>query len=88
MSTTRLQEVQICFGKGKQTDIATAQAAAVMWRFTKLNAALGKLTGRGVLTEHDGVRDTPTRHARIAITYPRFHAEPGIGRSTPKGEST
>ena len=40
MSTTRLQEVLVCFGKGKQTDIATAQAAAAMWRFTKLNAAL------------------------------------------------
>ena len=26
MSTTRLQEVLICFGKQKQTDIATAQA--------------------------------------------------------------
>ncbi len=40
MSTTRLQEVLICFGKKKQTDIATAQAAADMWRFTKLNASL------------------------------------------------
>jgi len=40
MSTTRLQEVLICFGKGKQVDISTAQAAAAMWRFTKLNASL------------------------------------------------
>jgi hypothetical protein len=40
MSTTRLQEIQICFGKGKQTDIATAQAAASMWQLRKLNAAL------------------------------------------------
>src|SRR5512133_1527342 len=40
MSTTRLQEVLVCFGKKKQTDIATAQAAADMWRFSKLNAAL------------------------------------------------
>ena len=40
MSTTRLQEVLVCFGKGKQTDIATAQLAAAMWRFNKLNAAL------------------------------------------------
>ncbi len=40
MSTTRLQEVLVCFGKGKQTDIVTAQAAAAMWRFNKLNAAL------------------------------------------------
>jgi hypothetical protein len=30
----------VCFGKGKQTDIATAQAAGVMWRMNKLNAAL------------------------------------------------
>src|SRR3974377_433649 len=40
MSTTRLQEVLVCFGKKKQADIATAQAAADMWRFSKLNAAL------------------------------------------------
>ena len=40
MSTTRLQEIQICFGKGKQTDIATAQTAANMWQLRKLNAAL------------------------------------------------
>ena len=40
MSTTRLQEVLVCFGKKKQTDIATAQVAADMWRFSKLNAAL------------------------------------------------
>ena len=40
MSTTRLQEVLICFGKKKQADISTASAAADMWRFTKLNAAL------------------------------------------------
>jgi len=40
MSTTRLQEVLICFGKKKQADIATAQAAADMWRFSKINASL------------------------------------------------
>jgi hypothetical protein len=40
MSTTRLQEVLIAFGKGKQTDIATAQGAAALWRFSKLNGAL------------------------------------------------
>src|SRR5579885_2585290 len=40
MSTTRLQEVLICFGKQKQTDIATANTGADMWRFGKLNAAL------------------------------------------------
>jgi hypothetical protein len=40
MSTTRLQEVQICFGLGKQTDIATANLVAAMWRLKKLNAQL------------------------------------------------
>ena len=40
MSTTRLQEVLICFGKRKQTDIATANLVAAMWRLKKLNAAL------------------------------------------------
>ena len=40
MSTTRLQEVLICFGRKKQADISTASAAADMWRFTKLNASL------------------------------------------------
>jgi len=28
MSTTRLQEILICFGKEKQTDIATANSQA------------------------------------------------------------
>ncbi len=40
MSTTRLQEVQICFGFGKQTNIATANLVAAMWRLKKLNAQL------------------------------------------------
>jgi hypothetical protein len=40
MSATRLQEILVCFGKGKQTDIITAQTADVMWRMNKLNAAL------------------------------------------------
>ncbi|MCX6629016.1 MAG: hypothetical protein NTW28_15470 [Candidatus Solibacter sp.] len=40
MSTTRLQEVLICFGFGKQTDIATANLVATMWRLRKLNAQL------------------------------------------------
>src|SRR5579885_2874135 len=40
MSTTRLQEVLICFGKQKQIDIVTANTGAEMWRFGKLNAAL------------------------------------------------
>ena len=40
MSTSRLQEVLICFGKQKQTDIATASSAVQMWQLRKLNAAL------------------------------------------------
>ncbi len=40
MSTSRLQEVLICFGKQKQTDIATANSAVQMWQLRKLNAAL------------------------------------------------
>ena len=40
MSSTRLQEVQICFGFGKQADIATANLVAAMWRLKKLNAQL------------------------------------------------
>ena len=40
MSTSRLQEVLICFGKQKQTDIATANTAGQMWQLRKLNAAL------------------------------------------------
>lgn len=40
MSTSRLQEVLICFGKQKQTDIATAKSAGQMWQLRKLNAAL------------------------------------------------
>ena len=40
MSTTRMQEVLIGFGKGKQTDIATANLVANVWQLRKLNAAL------------------------------------------------
>jgi hypothetical protein len=40
MPTTRLQEVLVCFGKQKQTDIATANTGAQMWRFGKLDAAV------------------------------------------------
>lgn len=40
MSTTRLQELQICFGKQKQADIATANTAVQIWQLRKLNAAL------------------------------------------------
>jgi hypothetical protein len=40
MSTTRLQELQICLGKQKQTDIQTANTAVQMWQLRKLNAQL------------------------------------------------
>jgi hypothetical protein len=40
MSTTRLQEVLIAFGKGKQTDISTPNTAVNMWRLGKINAQL------------------------------------------------
>ena len=44
MSTSRLQEVLICFGKQKQTDIATANSAVQMWQLrdrksTRLNSS-------------------------------------------------
>jgi hypothetical protein len=35
-----LQEVLICFGKQKQTDISTANTAGQMWQLRKLNAQL------------------------------------------------
>src|SRR5512133_1378342 len=62
MSTTRLQEVLVCFGKGKQTDIVTAQAAAAMWRFTKLNAALAnpKLATENDAEEYGKGHEFPT----------------------------
>jgi hypothetical protein len=40
MSTTRLQELLIGFGKGKQIDIATANLVANIWQLKKLNAQL------------------------------------------------
>lgn len=40
MPVARMREIQICFGRQKQTDIATANAAPQMWRLGKLNAAL------------------------------------------------
>ena len=63
MSTTRLQEIQICFGKGKQTDIATAQAAANMWQLKKLNAALAnpKLNTENDAKEYGKGHEFPTQ---------------------------
>jgi hypothetical protein len=40
MSTTRLQELQVCFGKQKQADIASANGSGEMWQLRKLNAQL------------------------------------------------
>ena len=68
MSTTRLQEVLICFGKKKQADIATAQAAADMWRFTKLNAALvnPKLATENDAEEYGKGHEFPTATYKTA----------------------
>jgi len=68
MSTTRLQEVLICFGKKKQTDIATAQAAADMWRFSKLNAALinPKLATENDAEEYGKGHEFPTATYKTA----------------------
>ena len=68
MSTTRLQEVLICFGKAKQTDIATAQAAAGMWRFTKLNASLinPKLATENDADEYGKGHEFPTASYKTA----------------------
>src|SRR5581483_1328093 len=40
MSVTRMQEIQICFSKQKQADIATPNTGVQMWQLRKLNAAL------------------------------------------------
>src|SRR5579885_2468027 len=63
MSTTRLQEVLICFGKQKQTDISTANTGAGMWRFGKLNAALAnpKLNTENDAEEYGKGHEFPTQ---------------------------
>jgi hypothetical protein len=63
LSTTRLQEVLICFGKQKQTDIATANTGAGMWRFGKLNAALAnpKLNTENDAEEYGKGHEFPTQ---------------------------
>jgi hypothetical protein len=68
MSTTRLQEVLVCFGKAKQTDIATAQAAAAMWRFSKINAALinPKLATENDADEYGKGHEFPTATYKTA----------------------
>jgi hypothetical protein len=40
MSTARLQEILVAFGRTRQADIATANIQADFWRMSKLNAAL------------------------------------------------
>ncbi len=61
-TTTRLQEVLICFGKKKQADIATASLVADMWRFTKLNGALAnpKLATENDAEEYGKGHEFPT----------------------------
>jgi hypothetical protein len=68
MSTTRLQEVLVCFGKKKQADIATAQVAADMWRFSKLNAALAnpKLATENDAEEYGKGHEFPTATYKTA----------------------
>ena len=68
MSTTRLQEVLVCFGKKKQADIATAQVAADMWRFSKLNAALAnpKLATENDAEEYGKGHEFPTATFKTA----------------------
>ena len=68
MSTTRLQEVLVCFGKKKQTDIATAQTAADMWRFSKINAALAnpKLATENDAEEYGKGHEFPTATFKTA----------------------
>jgi hypothetical protein len=65
MSTTRLQEVLIAFGKGKQVDIATAQAAAALWRFSKLNGALAN----PVLQTENDAEEYGKGHEFATATY-------------------
>ena len=68
MSTTRLQEVLVCFGKKKQADIATAQVAGDMWRFSKLNAALAnpKLATENDAEEYGKGHEFPTATFKTA----------------------
>ncbi len=68
MSTTRLQEVLVCFGKKKQADIATAQTAADAWRFSKINAALAnpKLATENDADEYGKGHEFPTATFKTA----------------------
>ena len=63
MSTTRLQELLIAFGKGKQTDIATANLVANVWQLKKLNAQLAnpKLNTENDAEEYGKGHEFPTQ---------------------------
>jgi len=63
MSTTRLQELLIGFGKGKQTDIATANLVASIWQSKKLNAQLAnpKLNTENDADEYGKGNEFPTQ---------------------------
>jgi hypothetical protein len=63
MSTTRLQELLIGFGKGKQTDIATANLVANVWQLKKLNAQLAnpKLNTENDAEEYGKGHEFPTQ---------------------------
>jgi len=68
MSTTRLQEVLIGFGKGKQTDIATANLVANVWQLKKLNAQLAnpKLNVENDAEEYGKGHEFPTTTFKTA----------------------
>lgn len=62
----REQERAVCFGKGKQTDIATAQVVANMWRLTKLEAG----SGRRKLNAEDDAAEYGKGHEFAEAVYP------------------
>lgn len=68
MSTTRLQEVLIGFGRGKQTDIATANLVANIWQLKKLNAQLAnpKLNVENDADEYGKGHEFPTTTFKTA----------------------
>ena len=70
--SANIREILIGFGKGKQTDIATANLVASIWQLKKLNAALAnpKLN-----TESDGSLAKATSLRR------RFSRPPGTSRA-------
>ncbi len=68
MSKNRPTGGMVCFGKKKQADIATAQVAADMWRFSKLNAALAnpKLATENDAEEYGKGHEFPTATYKTA----------------------